>query len=148
MYGILFSNELQKMAWGLKQLDGGMTRRAPTYNANSGVPENPVVDPRGHGQPTAGAGRGPLKPQQGTASPSWYQAANAQPQFDMTPENMGLPAPPKKDANYYANAMRADYARQQANNIKLPKGIDFSRLNGVGGGSGGISAMRGMSPQR
>jgi hypothetical protein len=154
MYGILFSNELQKMAWGLKQLEGGMTRRQPTMRED--VPATPPVNPRSHGQPQAGVGRSGLKPAKSLESPNWYQSSNTQPQFDMTAENMGIPAVPKqpKDAQYYANAMRADYAKQQAKNIKIPAGIDFNQrinapsLAGSGGGSGGFSAMRGASPQR
>jgi len=111
-YGYLFSSELQKMAYGFKPMVQGVTRRAPTYNEASGVPETGLIDPRVHGQPSAGVGRSGIgAPVASKESPAWYQASNAAPQWDMNAENMGI-TPPKKDAQYFANAMRADYAKK------------------------------------
>ena len=138
MYGILFSNELQKMAWGI-----------PKFNVNSGM------------RSAANAINKTTAPEEMAAyrsfnvNPATGNAFKYQGNAGGGSRNTGRnPALEQYMADYKVqNAGPIDASQVQLPSIKPPKPFSPPSFNELAqgrsdGGSGGFSAMRGASPQR
>lgn len=134
MYGILFSNELQKMAWGVPKFNvNNALKTSANWVANSGAPEEMATYRSFNVNPATGnAFKYPTKQKDTGRNPALEQYI----------------------ADYKVqNAGPIDASKVQLPKVQPPKPFSPPSFNELaqgraGGGSGGISVMRGMSPQR